>query len=162
MDRLHHHRGHLKDRMDAVASAAQSVEGSRAEDRYFNRELSWLSFNERVLAEACNEKYPLLERLRFLSISGSNLDEFMMIRVAGLAAQVRSDVPNLSIDGKTPQQQIASITAKIRELESSQQAILTNLRKLLAAQGIHVSAYDRIEGEADEWLRDYFLTHVVP
>ena len=72
------------------------------EERYFNRELSWLTFNERVLAESRNPAYPLLERLRFLSISGSNLDEFMMIRVAGLAAQVRGEVSNLSIDGRTP------------------------------------------------------------
>src|SRR6187399_2397927 len=111
--------------------------GLSPEERYFNRELSWLTFNERVLAEACNPAYPLLERLRFLSISGSNLDEFMMIRVAGLAGQVRSGVGNVSIDGKTPSQQLAAINTKVRELKDSQEHILADLRRLLAAQGIH-------------------------
>ena len=71
---------------------------------YFNRELSWLSFNERVLAEAENTAYPLLERLRFLSISGSNLDEFMMIRVAGLVGQSQRGIEKPAIDGRTPSQ----------------------------------------------------------
>ncbi len=115
-----------------------------------------------MLAEACNPAYPLLERLRFLSISGSNLDEFMMIRVAGLAAQVRSGVGRISIDGKTPSQQLAAINTKVRELEHSQQATLSDLRPLLAGQGLHIGAYDRISGEAEGWLRQYFLDHIVP
>ncbi|GAA0271856.1 RNA degradosome polyphosphate kinase [Alteraurantiacibacter aestuarii] len=132
------------------------------EDRYFNRELSWLSFNERVLAEACNPAYPLLERLRFLSISGSNLDEFMMIRVAGLAGQVRSGVGQVSIDGKTPSQQLAAINAKVRELETMQQRTLSELRPLLEANGIHIKGEDRIDTEAENWLRRYFLDHIMP
>ena len=72
------------------------------EERYFNRELSWLTFNERVLAEARNTSYPLLERLRFLSISGSNLDEFIMIRLAGLVGQAQRQIATTSIDGRTP------------------------------------------------------------
>jgi polyphosphate kinase len=84
------------------------------EARYFNRELSWLSFNQRVLAEARNPAYPLLERLRFLSISGSNLDEFAMIRMAGLVGQVRTGTGTISIDGKTPAQQLAAIGVKLR------------------------------------------------
>ena len=120
-------------------------DGAAREPMYFNRELSWLAFNERVLAEARNPAYPLLERLRFLSISGSNLDEFMMIRVAGLAGQVRSGVGHVSLDGKTPSQQLAAINAKVRQLEDSQEKILGDLRRLLAAEGIHFATYERID-----------------
>ncbi len=133
-----------------------------SEERYFNRELSWLSFNERVLAEACNTAYPLLERLRFLSISGSNLDEFMMIRVAGLAGQVRGGVPKTSIDGKTPTQQLAAINSVVRRLQRGQQKALSDLRPLLAAQGVHIKGEDRIDADAEKWLRRYFLEHIMP
>ena len=132
------------------------------EERYFNRELSWLSFNERVLAEANNDAYPLLERLRFLSISGSNLDEFMMIRVAGLAGQVRSDVSKTSIDGKTATQQLAAINSRVRRLERAQQKALNDLRPLLEAKGIHIKGEDRIDEEAEAWLRHYFLASILP
>ncbi len=145
-----------------TATSTDAPDRTSPESRYFNRELSWLSFNERVLAEARNPAYPLLERLRFLSISGSNLDEFMMIRVAGLAGQVRSGVGRVSIDGKTPSQQLAAITAKVRELEQKQQAALTELRPLLAAKGIDIRGEDRITPEIDEWLRSYFLDHIMP
>ena len=132
------------------------------EDRYFNRELSWLAFNERVLCEARNLAYPLLERLRFLSISGSNLDEFLMIRVAGLAGQVRSGVNTLSIDGKTPSQQLAAINARVAELQQGQQDSLSDLMPLLAAQGIHIAGEQKLDASADEWLRSYFLDHIMP
>jgi polyphosphate kinase len=132
------------------------------ESRYFNRELSWLAFNERVLSEARNDAYPLLERLRFLSISGSNLDEFLMIRVAGLAGQVRSGVTSLSIDGKTPGHQLAAVSAQVRELQRSQQETLTDLMPLLAAHGIHIAGEQKLDAEADEWLRMYFLNHILP
>jgi polyphosphate kinase len=147
-----------------TSAAPQPVPTDRAspEERYFNRELSWLAFNERVLAEASNTAYPLLERLRFLSISGSNLDEFMMIRVAGLAGQVRSGVGNVSIDGKTPSQQLAAINAKVSELERAQEAILSELRPLLADQGIHFASFERLDPAAERWLKDYFLDHILP
>ncbi|MGC1271240.1 MAG: RNA degradosome polyphosphate kinase [Croceibacterium sp.] len=132
------------------------------EDRYFNRELSWLAFNERVLSEARNLAYPLLERLRFLSISGSNLDEFLMIRVAGLAGQVRTGVNTLSIDGKTPSQQLAAINARVAELQRGQQDSLSDLMPSLAAQGIHLAGEQKLDAKADEWLRAYFLDHIMP
>jgi polyphosphate kinase len=146
------------------SAAPETVDADRLSpaERYFNRELSWLSFNERVLAEARNTAYPLLERLRFLSISGSNLDEFMMIRVSGLAGQVRSGVERMSIDGKTPSQQLSEIKGKVRELERAQQAALSELRPLLSAQGIHLGEYERIDARADAWLRQYFLDHIMP
>ena len=134
--------------MSSVAPSPVTADRLTPEERYFNRELSWLAFNERVLAEASNPAYPLLERLRFLSISGSNLDEFMMIRVAGLAGQVRSGVGNVSIDGKTPSQQLAAINAKVRALEESQERILSDLRRLLAAEGIHFATYERTDAAA--------------
>jgi polyphosphate kinase len=148
--------------MDAPLADLRPREPAQGEERYFNRELSWLAFNERVLAEACNETYPLLERLRFLSISGSNLDEFMMIRVAGLAGQVRSGVENFSIDGKTPSQQLDEIVRCVRDLEGRQQAILSDLRALLAAQGIHIAPDPQGNGETEAWLEQYFLDHVFP
>ncbi|WP_183029939.1 RNA degradosome polyphosphate kinase [Altericroceibacterium spongiae] len=132
------------------------------QDKYFNRELSWLSFNERVLAEAGNTNYPLLERLRFLSISGSNLDEFMMIRVAGLAGQARRGIEQTSIDGRTPSQQLAAIRTKVRELENTQQETLVSLWKLLADQGVHIADEKRINAENLQWLRRYFIDHIVP
>ena len=148
--------------MTAALSEPVSGERSSPEERYFNRELSWLAFNERVLAEAANPAYPLLERLQFLSISGSNLDEFMMIRVAGLAGQVRSGVGQVSIDGKTPSQLIAAINAKVRQLEDALQRTLAELRRLLAAEGIHFADYERIDEQAERWLRSYFLDHILP
>ncbi|MGB3797870.1 MAG: RNA degradosome polyphosphate kinase [Alteraurantiacibacter sp.] len=132
------------------------------EDRYFNREMSWLAFNERVLAEASRSSYPLLERMRFLSISGSNLDEFMMIRVAGLAGQVRSGVAEMSLDARTPKQQLVALSEKYRELEERQQSILTQLRPQLAEQGIYIKGEDHLDDEAETWLREYFLASIMP
>jgi polyphosphate kinase len=148
--------------MSSVAPSPVITDRLTPEGRYFNRELSWLAFNERVLAEASNPAYPLLERLRFLSISGSNLDEFMMIRVAGLAGQVRSGVGNVSLDGKTPSQQLAAINSKVRELEVSQQEILHELRPLLATHGIRFASFERLDPAAERWLREYFLDHILP
>ena len=131
--------------------------------RFFNRELSWLSFNERVLAEACNEQYPLLERLRFLSISGSNLDEFQMVRVAGLAGQVRRSIEEVSIDGMTPQQQLTAIRSKLLELEHTQQETWLALKTLLETEAdIRIIGTGPLEDERDAWLEDYFTDHIMP
>ncbi len=131
-------------------------------DNYFNRELSWLSFNERVLAEAENTAYPLLERLRFLSISGSNLDEFMMIRVAGLVGQAQRGIDKVGIDGRTPTQQLVAIRSKLEELSDRQQDIWRSLRDGLAQSDIHIAYEQRIKPEAHEWLANFFLEEILP
>jgi len=132
------------------------------ESPYFNRELSWLQFNQRVLAEACNEAYPLLERLRFLSISGSNLDEFMMIRVAGLVGQVQRGLASPSLDGRSPSQQLAAIREKLADLSQRQQAIWRSVREGLAAADIHIADEQRVSPAAHKWLKSFFLNEILP
>ena len=129
---------------------------------YFNRELSWLQFNQRVLAEAKNAAYPLLERLRFLSISGSNLDEFMMIRVAGLVGQVQRGLDEPSIDGRSPGQQLAAIREKLAQLSALQQDIWRNLRRDLAGADIFVADEQRVKPAAHNWLKTFFLNEILP
>lgn len=129
--------------------------------RYFNRELSWLQFNKRVLSEATNPAYPLLERLRFLSISGHNLDEFFMVRVAGLKGQQLQQAEELSADGLTVSQQLAAIAQEADALVAEQQRVWTALRDELATQTINL--LDRIEGEAEGAALDaYFLDQLFP
>ena len=155
--------------MDHPAAAApigsdlsdHSAEESRA--RYFNRELSWLAFNRRVLEEACNGAHPLLERLRFLSISGNNLDEFFMVRVAGLKGQQLAGVEEFSADGLTPAQQLAAITAEADRLTASQQAVWADLREALAAAGIEViRGDDEIDADSVRWLHQHFREQIFP
>jgi len=131
-------------------------------DRYFNRELSWLAFNFRVLEEARNTDYPLLERLRFLSISGSNLDEFYMVRVAGLRGQMDAAVETISQDGLTPAQQLAAISAKAEELMRAQQAVWAELRESLAAAGVEVLDRTQLSDDEREWLEGHFLAKIFP
>ena len=131
-------------------------------DRYFNRELSWLAFNRRVLEEACNPAHPLLERLRFLSISGSNLDEFFMVRVAGLKGQQAQDVEQRSVDGLTPGQQLSGIVAEADRLMASQQEVWGDLRILLDEAGIFVLRRDAIDAEANAWLEGHVRDQIFP
>jgi polyphosphate kinase len=130
--------------------------------RYLNRELSWLAFNWRVLAEAENEHHPLLEQLRFLSISASNLDEFFMVRVAGLMAQVRNGVTQPSLDGRTPAEQLAEVTEDANRLLDSQQAVWRRLHGKLAEAGIAVLSPGALSPDDMAWLRGYFLDQVFP
>jgi polyphosphate kinase len=136
--------------------------GAQPNDRFFNRELSWLAFNRRVLEEACNPAHPLLERLRFLSISGSNLDEFFMVRVAGLKGQQTQDVDRRSADGLTAGQQLTAIVREADALMASQQAVWGDLRVLLDEAGLFVLRREAIEGEADEWLETHFRDQIFP
>ncbi len=148
--------------MTGGAVHAGSQPGATGDALYFNRELSWLAFNQRVLAEAQNQEYPLLERLRFLSISGSNLDEFMMVRVAGLAGQVRRQIEEVSIDGLTPLQQLTAIRDAYKLLEQGQQQVWGELRGLLADKAITLIGTEPVEEPVAQWLRDYFLAQIVP
>ncbi|MES3098427.1 RNA degradosome polyphosphate kinase [Sphingomonas faeni] len=136
--------------------------GAEPNDRFFNRELSWLAFNRRVLEEACNPAHPLLERLRFLSISGSNLDEFFMVRVAGLKGQQTQDVDRRSADGLTAGQQLTAIIREADALMASQQAVWGDLRVLLDEAGLFALRREAIDGEADEWLETHFRDQIFP
>ncbi len=153
-----------KDQPVSAASppSAPSATIAHGGEAYFNRELSWLAFNERVLAEACNERYPLLERLRFLSISGSNLDEFMMIRVAGLVGQAQRGIIKPAIDGRTPTQQLSAIREKLAELSSRQQDIWRDLHRRLADADIHIADEQRVKPAAHKWLEAFFLEEILP
>lgn len=121
-----------------MAEADPIASLSPAGERYFNRELSWLAFNQRVLEEAMNRAHPLLERLRFLSISGANLDEFFSVRVAGLKGQQLQDVDLRSADGLTPAQQLGAITETTASLMRAQQKVWGALHGELVQVGIEV------------------------
>src|SRR6516225_10512943 len=130
--------------------------------RFYNRELSWLHFNQRVLEEAENERHPLLERLRFLSISASNLDEFYMVRVAGLRGQVVAGIDTASEDGLTPAEQLDRINRFVAELTDEQQESWVRLEALLAEAGIRVLQADQLTDTERNWLKDHFLGHIFP
>ena len=130
--------------------------------RYLNRELSWLSFNWRVLAEASNLRHPVLERLRFLSISASNLDEFFMVRLAGLKGQVANGVTQKSLDGRTPAEQLAEVAQESARLIREQEAVWRRLQVELAEAGISVVTANDLNAEDVDWLGDYFLKQVFP
>ncbi len=145
----------------AAPATATSAKPTSAQ-RFYNRELSWLQFNARVLDEASNEKHPILERLRFLSISASNLDEFFMVRVAGLHGQVVAKVRTVSQDGLSPEQQLAAIDVFVSGLSTKQQQTWLTLRGLLARSGIEVVEPSSLSPAELAWLDDYFLTHIFP
>jgi len=131
-------------------------------NRYFNRELSWLAFNERVLEESLNPAHPLLERLRFLSISGNNLDEFFMTRVAGLKGHQLQDVDSRSPDGLTPAQQLAAIAQRADALMQTQAQVWIDLLAELAKVDFQVLDLDSIDDEVAGWLETHFREQIFP
>jgi len=130
--------------------------------RYFNRELSWLAFNWRVLDEAANPAVPLLERLRFLSISATNLDEFYTVRVAGLRALLRAGNATLSEDGRSPGEQLDLINDDARRLMKMQQITYKKLKREMEAQGIEILSRSKLTARDLVFLEDYFLHKVFP
>ncbi len=131
-------------------------------ERFFNREISWLEFNCRVLQEAGNKRHPVLERLRFLSISASNLDEFYMVRVAGLRGQLQADMDIVSQDGLTPGQQLTQIEKFVTGLTKDQQNHWSDLKGDLASIGLHIISPEKLKKHDEKWLEAHFLSHIFP
>jgi len=145
-----------------ASAASVAVAAAPAEARYFNRELSWLAFNRRVLEEASNASHPLLERVRFLSISASNLDEFFMVRVAGLKAHQMLGVEEVSIDGLTPSQQLSAIIAEADRLVTAQHDVWATLQRELAMAGMPVIGEEPLDPDAEAWLDVHFREQIFP
>ena len=151
--------------LDSAISPGEDASGFSPEQgskRYFNREISWLGFNERVIEEAENSAHPLLERLRFLSISGSNLDEFFMVRFAGLVGQYRQKIEERSADGLTATQQLEAIAERTDELIEHQQRVWSALSVKLADEDIFVSTVADLPEDSKAWLRQHFIDQIFP
>lgn len=147
----------------AQSAAASSIETPPAVDgHYLNRELSWLRFNDRVLEEASNRSHPLLERLRFLAIAATNLDEFNMVRVAGLKDLVKNGVTLPSIDGMTPAQQLDAIAAHLADIVGRQELCWAELSANLRAEGIAAVTTDELDATDRAWLEAYFEEEIYP
>lgn len=129
---------------------------------FLNRELTWLEFNRRVLHEAEDERTPLLERLKFVAIVSSNLDEFFMKRIGGLKQQVEAGIRSLTVDGRTPRQQIVDCYAVVHDLERHKEKLLLHLLKLLTTSGIAITSYKELTTKEQKKIRDYYYQNIFP
>ena len=148
-----------------VNLSENDLDGSELQDkpeRFFNRELSWLEFNRRVLEEVDNLSHPILERLRFLSISASNLDEFYMVRVAGLRGQLSADIDILSQDGLTPAEQLIKINQFVADLSKNLQNRWDAIKSELVKIGIHIIRPEDLKSGEKKWLAKHFLDQIFP
>ncbi|MEQ8604514.1 MAG: RNA degradosome polyphosphate kinase [Marivibrio sp.] len=153
--------GEVVEQIEEAGRTVKSVQ-EFGPKRFINRELSWLAFNTRVLEEAMNAQHPLLERLRFLSISASNLDEFYMVRAAGLKGQVAAGISTPSQDGLTPAQQLAAIAEEAGRVMNQQQEIWRVLTKELAKKGVQILEADDLTSRERTWLDGWFLEQIFP
>jgi polyphosphate kinase len=147
---------------DVVGKAAVATYDLRAPELYLNRELSWLQFNRRVLHEAQDARTPLLERVKFLAIVNSNLDEFFMKRIGGLKQQAAAGVSEVTVDGRRPTQQIAECLAFIRDLDFDIGATFRGLLEPLGQHGIAVCGWQELPRREQTWLRQYYIENVFP
>jgi polyphosphate kinase len=153
---------------DAAVAAVDSAPPPRIDkdlaspDLYLNRELTWLAFNRRVLHEAEDERNPLLERLKFLAITASNLDEFFMKRIGGLKQQVVAGMQELTVDGRTPQQQIAECYLVVRDLEQRQRELGPQILAQLENHGIRLRLYSSLTPDERKTLREYYYKNIFP
>ena len=144
------------------STARKDVVELRHPSFFLNRELTWLNFNHRVLHEAEDRRNPLLERLKFLAIVGSNLDEFHMKRIGGLKQQIGADVGALTIDGRTPRQQIEECRAAVSRMLDAAEAVRVKLLRALAQRGIKIASYRALRQADQNWMRHYYVDNIFP
>ena len=131
-------------------------------DLFLNRELTWLEFNRRVLYEAQIEQTPLLERFKFVGIVSANLDEFFMKRIGGLKQQVGAGITELTVDGRSPAEQIEASYQLLREIEAEREVLVPKLITLLAQQGIHITTYDLLDEKDRAQVREFYFENIYP
>ncbi|HVA80790.1 MAG TPA: polyphosphate kinase 1 [Candidatus Binataceae bacterium] len=148
---------------DPAASALVRIDSDlSAPELFLNRELTWLAFNHRVLEQALDARNPLLERMKFLAITASNLDEFFMKRIGGLKQQVVAGMHDRTVDGRTPHQQIAECLADARDFDAQQRALLPVLLGELREYGIEVLGWDQLKPDEQFWMRDFYFRNIFP